>query len=213
MVVMEHLSREDVWQCLAELLPPPCEPGEGVDPRQLDGRTRVWDACVAAAETALRRAHGLRLEWRWTRPGGPGDSEGSGTSGQGAGARAAMAAAVAFGRAASQRGAAGLELPFAGCELPTVHGDLRIPNIMVRMTPDNVVEVRFVDFDSAGVEWAGKGGARCPTVIARALFPKSVVAGGALSQSSDRDTLSYSNVNSIPDWDPRPDVTFRSYSN
>ena len=92
-----------------------------------------------------------------------------------------------------------LGYPHDGAPLPTVHGDARVPNVMVRVLEAAEgggiieVQVRFVDFDWAGIQWPGRGGARCPTLVNRKLFPPNgIVEGGPLSQALDAATLAYS---------------------
>ena len=184
MVVMEYLGPEDGpagnWCCLADLRPPPPPTAVGQAPvlgrgaaavRQLPEdsgeKARVWRACVGAVKAALRLAHALRLNPAWAALGGSSACDG-GESG-----------------------------------LPTVHGDARALNVMVRVTPaasvtaggaqQPSVEVRFVDFDWAGVVViSGPGGARCPSIINRAAFPAGVIEGGALSQALDEATFVFS---------------------
>jgi len=74
----------------------------------------------------------------------------------------------------------------------TVHGDMRPPNVMVRLTasfelaPDEPNPVRFLDFDWAGVA----GVARCPGFLNPKLkWPAGMAAGEPLSQALDREML------------------------
>ena len=74
----------------------------------------------------------------------------------------------------------------------TVHGDMRPPNVMVRLTasfelaPDEPNPVRFLDFDWAGVA----GVVRCPGFLNPKLkWPAGMVAGKPLSQALDREML------------------------
>ena len=88
----------------------------------------------------------------------------------------------------------GLELEWEGERRRTVHGDVRIPNIFVRRTdgPAGVeFDVRFIDFDWAGVEMegVGNGAAVCPPFARRDAFPPVVVPGGRLTQETDAATL------------------------
>ena len=82
----------------------------------------------------------------------------------------------------------------------TVHGDVRPPNIMVCPPRPGVVdpdpgafEIRFLDFDWAGVELpeGDSRTARCPPFIARRSFPHQVVPGGLLTQLTDTATLEF----------------------
>ena len=126
----------------------------------------AWYAREAAVRVGLRKAHSLRLPW--------------------------------------PLGAEGLSA------VPTLHGDIRLPNVLLRRTrsgprlpwgtggvPSELAyEVRFIDFDWAGLELptgvAGGGGCRCPLVINRDLFPPVVVPGERLTQETDGATLEFS---------------------
>ena len=76
----------------------------------------------------------------------------------------------------------------------TVHGDMRVPNVMVRSgaaspsgsADGGAAEVRFVDFDWAGVA----GEVACPTFVNPAVaWPAGMAPGAKLRQEWDRELL------------------------
>ena len=77
-----------------------------------------------------------------------------------------------------------------GDGMATIHGDCRSNNIMVRRTSGRKPvpeDVRFVDFDWAGID----GQARCPTFINQeALWAEGVETGALLTQELESATLS-----------------------
>ena len=88
-------------------------------------------------------------------------------------------------------------LPSESGGVPTVHSDARVPNVLVRPSGSGEFggfEVRFIDFDYAGVELppGDPRAACCPPFVDRTAFPSGVVPGGRLTQVTDAATLEHS---------------------
>ena len=191
MVVQEYLDPKDGWLRLSHYKPRPPVGGR-VD----SGDLAKWAECTTAVRAALSRAQDLRLEWPLRLPPPP-PSPGKG-----------------MGGGVTEPGPAAVAVAQPPLGAPTVHGDIRVPNVLVREAGSSLelegvgagtprFHVRFVDFDWSGLEAVvgsgshgsgsayGAGEAICPPFIRREAFPSGVTPGVRLTQATDRATLEH----------------------
>ena len=66
-----------------------------------------------------------------------------------------------------------------------VHGDLRTTNVMWQRLADDSIDVKFIDYD-----WAGMlGTARYPSFVSPVVYPKWVESGKLMPPDADESMI------------------------